>query len=96
MSMNLCLQDDVPFPCESFELWQTPTHISNMCVQGRDPDWEDIRDRYFLWVDATTNGSWEEGELEAQCELVKEHKQDVNAFCVKVVNAGRSPEFFVM
>ena len=67
MSMNLQL--------EGFELWQTPTYITNMCMsldhQGEPDGGHDaVTKRYIFWVKQHTNGVW---ESDKEYEMVKEN-----------------------
>ena len=78
MSMNLTLHVDG----REEELWQTPTHITYMCLMGEDGKYgsksgsEARRALYMYceWVRSTLNGSWEsDGAYKAAAASVNEH-----------------------
>ncbi len=84
MSMNLT--------CEGVELWQTPTHITWMCLSydpvSGEPDGghDAVRRRYILWVESSLNGTWHDADdLSWQRDRVKEH--------VKMIKAIKNPKF---
>lgn len=69
MSMNLA--------CEEMSLWQTPTYISYMCLLRKGDKWEDVRDRYLLWVKQHLEGVWEDEQLEYYEQLKEEIREHV-------------------
>ncbi len=78
MSLNLT--------CEGIELWQTPTHITEICLSynpktGKsDGGNEGVRRRYLLWVASSLNGVWSNPEeLQNQRARVFEHAKQVRA-----------------
>jgi hypothetical protein len=93
MSINLHLQDGPDGP--EIGLWQTPTHITQIClsvnpVDGKpDGGHEAVRRRYLCWVDSEMNGTYEsEEDLRWMRSRVKEHRNQVLAvknpyfFCI--------------
>jgi len=86
MSMNL--------HCDKMNLWQTPTHITDMCMSMDDngnPDggMEGVRKRYLTWVRSRLNGVWHNREdLEIEKMIVDEHCEQVMAL--------ESPQFFIL
>lgn len=84
MSMNLT--------CEGVDLWQTPTHITWMCLSydplSGEPDGghEAVRRRYILWVESTLNGTWKDlDDLKWQRSRVADH--------IKQVKSIKNPKF---
>ena len=57
MSVNLCVE----FDGESFDLWQTPTHVTRMCLSGAGQvDGERAKralQSYKEWVKGTLDGA---------------------------------------
>ena len=71
MSMNL--------KCNKLELWQTPTHISYMCLSNYDGGVAGVAYRYKQWVLYHLNGVWEsQRDLEGMRSLVKAHLEDLD------------------
>ena len=86
MSMNL--------HCEGLDLWQTPTHITYMCMSVNpktgesDGGMEGVRRRYITWVRSRADGAYDSAEdAAAQYALVNEHM----AYVMSVKN----PQFFM-
>ena len=81
MSMNLTLHDGE----REINLWQTPTHITFMCLSSDDYGNPDggmlgVRKRYLIWVDSHMNGVWNDADdLNAMRENIAEHKEKVMA-----------------
>lgn len=80
MSMNL--------HCQEVELWQTPTHITKMCIETVTEDgkiiednWKSILHKYTLWAQSTLDGvySTEEEAKEAH-EHLEEHIKDLTYY----------------
>lgn len=88
MSMNLHLKNAPDL------LWQTPTHITYMCMsynEDGEPDggMEGVRRRYVLWVKGHADGVWgSEEDLQAVRDQIKAH--------VKFIESVSDPEFFIM
>lgn len=87
MSMNL--------HCEGIDLWQTTSHITEMCL-SIDPDtgepdggMEGVRRRYATWVRSHTSGVWHsEAEYAEMKAAVETHLKELYSIAV--------PEFFSM
>ena len=83
MSMNLHLTDGEEGP--EISLWQTPTHITDMCLsydKNGVPDggMVGVMRRYQIWVRSQTNGVWKsKEELDVMREQVKAHLEDIRA-----------------
>ena len=85
MSMNLHLSEGVEGPETS--LWQTPTHITEMCLSydrknGGVPDggMVGVMRRYQIWVRSHTNGVWNSREeLDGMRERVNTHLEDIRS-----------------
>ena len=91
MSLNLTLHEGKNGP--EIPLWQTPSHITFMCLsinsketQEYDGGQEGVRRRYLHWVNSFTSGSWEKREdLEHMIEDVEEH--------IELVKSVKDPHF---
>ena len=84
MSMNLTRHDGEDGP--ELPLWQTPTHITWMCLsynpKTKRPDGghEGVRRRYLLWVESHLNGTWKSSEdLDHMRASVRDHTAAVLA-----------------
>ena len=81
MSMNL--------HCKQMDLWQTPTHITYMCISNNNGGWKGIKYRYTQWVESHSNGCWENIEqLEEMRRGIKEH--------IKQLNSHKKLDFSIM
>lgn len=86
MSMNL--------HCKELDLWQTPTHITYMCMSldkkgNPDGGMEGVRKRYLYWVRSHTNGVWKVPEQ------YEEMKSNVKEHCEAVLKL-KNPDFYSM
>lgn len=84
MSLNLTLHTKPEENSPQVDLWQTPTHITMMCLSydpvTGEPDGghEGVRRRYLEWVESHCNGVWkDEDALEWTKERIKNHKYAV-------------------
>lgn len=82
MSVNLYLQDGPDGP--ETDLWQTPTHITNMCLSINPADGEPdggheaVRRRYLHWVDSELNGVYQsEEDMNWLRKKIADHKSEV-------------------
>jgi hypothetical protein len=86
--MNLCCFEGK----KEIDLWQTPTHITYMCLSinpsGKyDGGEEGVRRRYLIWVEAQANGAWKDPEdLAYMEECIREH--------TKKIRSLKKPRFF--
>ena len=79
-----------------FDLWQTPTYITRMCLsldENGDPDggMEGVRRRYLIWLESLTIGRWDEHEIDDRYELkrnIEEHKEEILAL--------ENPQFYTV
>lgn len=72
MSINLHLEDESAK--ESFDLWQTPTYITRMCLWPENSPTVDILERYILWVSSQSQGIWTSKEdLDDMLLRIREH-----------------------
>jgi hypothetical protein len=76
MSMNLA----VKFGKYRFDLWQTPTYITYMCIGNKTTSKlngaraKEALERYIIWAESTLNGVWDsEEELEFNRFAVAQH-----------------------
>jgi hypothetical protein len=67
--------------CNKIDLWQTPTHITYMCLVPEDPVL--ALKMYTIWVESTTSGVWESSDaLMLARDNVHSHIDEVN----KIIN----------
>jgi hypothetical protein len=67
--------------CNKIRLWQTPTHITYMCLVPEDP--VTALKMYTIWVESTTSGVWENLDaLMLARDNVHSHIDEVN----KIIN----------
>ena len=84
MSMNLTLHDGEDGP--EFNLWQTPSWITWVCLsynpETQEPDGghESVRRRYESWVRSHLDGVWTNTEdFEYEKERIENHLKKVNS-----------------
>jgi hypothetical protein len=83
MSMNLHLSEGEEGP--EINLWQTPTHITDMCLSydstGKpDGGMAGVMRRYVVWVRNHTNGVWSsKKDFTAMRERVDDHLEAIRA-----------------
>ena len=72
MSMNL--------HCEETTLWQTPTHITNMCYSNSNGGWKGILYRYLEWVNSHLTGrAWtNDNAYKDEQDLISLHIEDIH------------------
>lgn len=82
MSINLHLQEGENGP--EVGLWQTPTHITLMCMSVNPVDGEPdggheaVRRRYLHWVDSQQSRVYEsEEDLRLMKSRITKHKREV-------------------
>ena len=67
--------------CNEVELWQTPTHITNMCFSNNDGGSQGIKYRYLEWVKSHLNGVFQnKQEMNEKQEHIKAHIEEINSF----------------
>ena len=95
MSMNL--------GCKEIELWQTPTHITYMCLSiqkhGGWPDggWEGVRYRYIEWLKSQADGLWSDDPRHGNRRGSHKEYDERNDFIkkhIKELMAAKSLTFF--
>jgi hypothetical protein len=62
--------------CEEVALWQTPTHITNMCYSKNHGGWRGILYRYSEWVKSHKNGVYTTAAELRTLQIVKESIAD--------------------
>lgn len=65
--------------CNELDLWQTPTHITYMCMEADDPVTR-LR-MYSHWVASQSNGVWTEDQMAEYNALranIKAHIAEIN------------------
>lgn len=83
---------------DGFDLWQTPTFITYMCLSyNKDGTSDGGRDgvthRYILWVKHKSNGVWEDEEDRIEMfESIKDHIEELKQFLKQNLKA----EYWVM
>ena len=87
MSMNLtCYQGEQKIP-----LWQTPTHITWMCLslnpltKESDGGNEGVRHRYLLWVASHADGVWHDTPHATAAEELQDMRDLIAEHCAKIL-----------
>ena len=83
MSINLTLSDNK----EKFKLWQTPTHITYMCLTPRNDKNSNILERYLFWVDSCRNDIRTDEEYQHMVERIQEHARAIKLWLQEHPNA---------
>ncbi len=79
MSLNLTLE------CRktgvTFDLWQTPTYITDMCLCSSYASTDDVAERYKIWVRSHKNGVCKDKEdLDDMLSSIQSHLEDLDKF----------------
>lgn len=84
MSLNLHLE----YKSNNFELWQTPSYITSMCLTPESDSNGNIAERYMHWVQSHTNGVWtSKDDLDYMRDRVNSHIRELKSFLKKYPNA---------
>lgn len=60
--------------CDTVELLQTPTWVTQICISNNDGGWQGILRRYKIWVRSLQNGVFDSKEnTDDQIKFVAEH-----------------------